>query len=1485
MRKYAFWLIILAVALATVGVTMLLNQTSEISYAVAEQAQMTATVADARGVDVQSAFALVFPEGVSAASVRRYLDVEPALEIGVHQGGSNQEVLVAPAAPLKADTIYHFTLTAQGQPLHWAFQTQAPLAVIDCAPVDRTTEVGLWQPVSVTFNQQLERDQTNYFQLEPAVAGHYTVNGRTVTFQPSAGWQPDTVYTVEIPAENGLTADFCCQFATVSTANQELNWYLQPGPAVFPQGDGPVFPVETWENTVTGEVDVALYSFGDSESYAQAITDDWQAYPTWSRQANNASQADHSTLRQQGEYTLELLPQADGSLAFALPPDLPAGYYLLRTSYQGIERQRLFQVAKIRGFAVTAAEHTLFWLHDLGGNPLTGVKISDETGQEVSSDASGVAVISHPKGEAAADRVLYGLYCQDQQVIWPVDSRQTATAPQYGLETDRQVYQGGDNLQFWGYGPSLEGSLTVRLLTAAGELAAQTTVTSAGNTYQGVLSLSAAVPGEYLLEVGTPDQLWGRAEITLVAALAAGQVEISGPQENLYRGEEAHFTVTVRDEQGMPWSNLALTYELPGVANGELTTNQEGVVELSLPLDWPLERWLYQEDLCIEAQLPDGSVLQARQPVQASAGTLLPHIQVAQTAEGFTAQVSVYRMTEQETAVGPVAADVPLQARLYRQERQLEWEEGETERGQWQTSWRLLDRQKAVSDEQGQAHFAYEVEADAVAENAVYRWEITAEDESGREIVVEAAGDGHGWQTAAGPCRLAGEKSGTVLTYDQAPQQVQTLFYAPQQEEWQWHTGTILPAAEQADAVWQGVAFNGRTYQAADNAWCGQQESLRLIWQPVEETLTPGSQASAKLYVKDRQGYGQAGVQVLVSVNAAGQSAASAAPLYFGQVVTDEQGWAQVTWTVPATGGDWRLNAWAVDAQLRTASGQTVLASDATLHAVLQAGSFYTAGDQPTLFLGARGGQEEEEQVTYWLRLEGPEQVWEQQLTGDLNRWTAYPLEEELAPGAYQLLVEASAGQEMDGLVHTFQVTAATSPQAVSATMTLEPRQTWQPSADQVAMANGMLILSAPAKGQVLADLWQVSGEKRPSLESRLAATVARQLLVEYGGEDLSPYPGYQEPDFQLYQTDSGGLAHLPGAPAELRLSAQAAALGSESLANPELAAYFRQQYGSSHDSLSQAWALVGLAALQEKVLPDIRALLAQPELPTEAELALIWGLVVAGDQQGAASVFRSRQEAWFAQDQPTAALTGHEVGALVVTAYCGTPAQYFSLRQLVMAQEDGEEIGMEQVLACRGILPRLRNPEASISYTLAGEKDKVQLTAGQDVLLSWGQIMAAAAGAEEPAITLVNGSSPVGITLLAVGEEAGEEVETAGVELSRSYDVLPGSGAGWGRVTLTYRLPAALPAGWYWVEDRLPTAFSRPLNGAGQEEKVLMGSQNRQISYVFYKEEATPLTGACHYVAPLNSQGQYVVAPARLTELSSGKQVGGVSSQRVSLP
>jgi hypothetical protein len=94
----------------------------------------------------------------------------------------------------------------------------APLQVLSVSPASGTRGANGAAPVKVTFNEPLAAS-TPVPALSPKISGNWAVSGDSITFQPQAGYMPDTHVTLSIPAgSTGVEAAGLAAAGTTTTA-------------------------------------------------------------------------------------------------------------------------------------------------------------------------------------------------------------------------------------------------------------------------------------------------------------------------------------------------------------------------------------------------------------------------------------------------------------------------------------------------------------------------------------------------------------------------------------------------------------------------------------------------------------------------------------------------------------------------------------------------------------------------------------------------------------------------------------------------------------------------------------------------------------------------------------------------------------------------------------------------------------------------------------------------------------------------------------------------------------------------------------------------------------------------------------------------------------------------------------------------------------------------------------------------------------------
>ncbi|MCL2495973.1 MAG: Ig-like domain-containing protein, partial [Clostridiales bacterium] len=297
MYKLTYWLFGMLLIGISIGAVLLLNNIREISWQAAENAVCEAMVADIGGVDTNSAFRFVFEGDIRANAVRRYLTVEPSLELNFHQGISAHEVLAIPVEPLRPETLYRFSLSTERETLAWAFQTKQELFVQHTSPAHTATAVSTSTALEIYFNQSLPVDMSAlpyYAAINPAIEGSFEQEGNCLRFMPETSLAANTVYRLSFAAglptqgsDIALAKDFTFAFETANMDNSapRISWYILSEPSYLPSR-APVFSFcfVGAHNRDEMQINAALYRYADANSYALELLERESSAPMWSIQ-------------------------------------------------------------------------------------------------------------------------------------------------------------------------------------------------------------------------------------------------------------------------------------------------------------------------------------------------------------------------------------------------------------------------------------------------------------------------------------------------------------------------------------------------------------------------------------------------------------------------------------------------------------------------------------------------------------------------------------------------------------------------------------------------------------------------------------------------------------------------------------------------------------------------------------------------------------------------------------------------------------------------------------------------------------------------------------------------------------------------------------------------------------------------------------------------------------------------------------------------
>ncbi|MCL1788503.1 MAG: hypothetical protein FWG38_11000, partial [Defluviitaleaceae bacterium] len=303
----------------------------------------------------------------------------------------------------------------------------------------------------------------------------------------------------------------------------------------------------------------------------------------------------------------------------------------------------------------------------------------------------------------------------------------------------------------------------------------------------------------------------------------------------------------------------------------------------------------------------------------------------------------------------------------------------------------------------------------------------------------------------------------------------------------------------------------------------------------------------------------------------------------FKSLRTDVDGTATFTFQLPDNITSWRITASGISNTLY--AGNTVqnlrVTNPMFVHYTL--GSTFLVGDTPYIGVNAFGtALAGGETVTFEVWCEStPDR--RQTATGAAFERVNIPLWEMAAEGQYALVVQATVGNLRDAVRHPYQV--ITSHRMVDAAVF------YTVTADTVFDVNpgGLtnITFTDHGRGQFLNGLLELRWTRGARIEGLVARREATRL-IETHFPDTRLFGGDFDFDPQEYQVESGGIAMLPYADADLHTTVMVMPFIMDEISVPALRSYL--QGIVRQDSMeNRMLALYGLAMLGEPVLLDLQ--------------------------------------------------------------------------------------------------------------------------------------------------------------------------------------------------------------------------------------------------------------------------------------------------------
>lgn len=587
------------------------------------------------------------------------------------------------------------------------------------------------------------------------------------------------------------------------------------------------------------------------------------------------------------------------------------------------------------------------------------------------------------------------------------------------------------------------------------------------------------------------------------------------------------------------------------------------------------------------------------------------------------------------------------------------------------------------------------------------------------------------------------------------------------------------------------------------------------------------------------------------------------APLWT-EVVTDANGTATVPFKLPDNITSWRVTAQGVTEDL--AAGDTVAMVPVTkpVFGTLTMSDDYVVTDKPKAIAHAYGSAlSKDSQVAFTF--EAKDLGEPQTRTGKAfaAEQFAFP---DLAVGTHEVKLTVAAGADKDTLVRTVSVVPSRLTRQTSRFVEAKPDLTLEGSEQE----RTTLVVSDTGRGRLYNLAQGLAWSYGKRLDRHLAARIARDVLKDLGAKTDDADAGFQSLDFQM---EDGGIGLVVYGSADLPLSALAAAR-ADLFDRTLLRQYLIRKLEDKNASPEQtSWALLGLAYVDEPVLPDLDRFLTLDGASAEDQLRIALAYLALGARDRAGIIAQALFEKYGETQDPFARLTlGDSADSRIVnTARFAILAEGLKRPERLgldrfLAENFPKDAltNLERALAAAAAVPLLDDQAVSLRYRLEGKEEEVTLKNGETKALSLTP-------RQLKDFTVVAVHGPVGITALSVAPiDLDTTPKDRRLSLDRRYSIVGGpkrpiQEGDIVRIDFTPKVSQEVVDQTFFVTDFLPSGLvvlSQPWQrGFGYERDVGYPIEEFGQRVTFF----TDGNRAFHYYARVLTPGSFAAEPAIL--------------------
>ncbi|EKD33449.1 MAG: hypothetical protein ACD_76C00027G0004 [uncultured bacterium] len=326
----------------------------------------------------------------------------------------------------------------------------------------------------------------------------------------------------------------------------------------------------------------------------------------------------------------------------------------------------------------------------------------------------------------------------------------------------------------------------------------------------------------------------------------------------------------------------------------------------------------------------------------------------------------------------------------------------------------------------------------------------------------------------------------------------------------------------------------------------------------------------------------------------------------------------------------------------------------------------------------------------------------------------------DLPEGEHEILIKGKSAVGEDAILRKIKIVSSYLQKPVISTQKVESGMRVAGSSDRPTE----VIFADAGKGKYFSDLVYLAWNFGDRADQRIAAKRAVDILDKvYGNRDFEN----QEIETSLYQ--SSGIRLLPYSDSELELSAKVAMLNEHGFDEHILALYFTEVLNKSGrlnkeqkkiSALEAAYAYLGLAAVGEPVLNEVKRFVAREDIGTDEKIVLALALDELGAKELAREEYRKIMSVYVIPGTDLDSLKGEReaiverAALLSVLAASLNEPQADELGEFLEAYSKGEAVVLlERILFIERMLNNVASTPAKIAYNYNGKTIEVELENG----------------------------------------------------------------------------------------------------------------------------------------------------------------------------